>query len=58
VVTALVGPSAAAVASSSAPLAPAHDPASAPIDLSAGLAVLVVALAVIGGFSLGVRRRS
>jgi hypothetical protein len=37
---------------------PAPGPVSAPIDMSAGLAVLVVALAVIGGLALGARRRS
>jgi hypothetical protein len=57
VVTGLVGSgSPGPGASPSTDSAPA--PASAPIDLSAGLAVIVVALAVVGGLTLGARRRS
>jgi hypothetical protein len=56
-VTGLVDPGSPAPGTSPAG-GPAPGPVSAPIDMSAGLAVLVVALAVIGGLALGARRRS
>jgi hypothetical protein len=47
------GPSPAATSDSSVPSS-----ARPPVDLSAGLGLLVVALAVVGGFALGLRRRT